>query len=159
MCFSAYPRVRNMDRLFGQFRSPRRPLTEQCRKCCLTSCQRQGYDRKVREVLQVGDFVLIIIQNVGLKGKHKLASKWECDRYVGYTSVSVEKVLHQNVLLPLQLPQKLPVVRSEIEVWEKWIPRDQKSSSEEGSECSDSGDDVVIDIQVRGEQFEVQVCR
>ena len=73
-----------------------------------------NYDLKVREAtLDVGDHVLI--RNVGLRGKNKLADKWDKDPYVvidipdrnvpvykvqresGYPTV---KTLHRNMLLP-----------------------------------------------------------
>ena len=76
------------------------------------------------EALHVADFVLI--RNVGLKGKHKLADRWKSYRYVVVEQPNtdipvyqvrldgskVEKVLHCNLLLPLWLPQQLPVVRN-----------------------------------------------
>ncbi|MCG8113144.1 MAG: DDE-type integrase/transposase/recombinase, partial [Candidatus Thiodiazotropha taylori] len=72
------------------------------------------YDSKVREsTLDVGDRVLI--RNVGLKGKQKLADKWAKDPYIVVNqpdaSIPVfvvrkesgsgrEKTLHRNMLLP-----------------------------------------------------------
>ena len=79
--------------------------------------QAQVYNRKIRgHSLREGDFVLV--KNVGIKGKHKLADKWRPERYVVrgkpnkeipvYEVVSedgsVVKVLHRNMLLPLTLP-------------------------------------------------------
>ena len=46
-----------------------------------TKHQAKNYDRKVRGYeLEVGDYVLI--KNVGLKGKHKLADIWKNERYI-----------------------------------------------------------------------------
>ena len=73
-----------------------------------------NYDLKVREAtLDVGDHVLI--RNVGLRGKNKLADKWDNDPYIVIDipdrNVPVYKVqresgnpsvktLHRNMLLP-----------------------------------------------------------
>jgi len=79
--------------------------------------QSRGYNKKVRgHALRKGDFVLV--RNVGLKGKQKLADRWQAERYVVVDQpnkdipvfrVSKEnsmaiKVLHRNMLLPLSLP-------------------------------------------------------
>ena len=72
------------------------------------------YDLKVREAtLDIGDRVLI--RNVGFRGKHKLADKWDKDSYVviGIPDKSIPvykvqkdlgdhsvKTLHRNMLLP-----------------------------------------------------------
>ncbi|MCW4250032.1 MAG: RNase H-like domain-containing protein [Candidatus Thiodiazotropha endolucinida] len=76
-----------------------------------------NYDLKVREAtLDVGDHVLI--RNVGLRGKHKLADKWDKHPYVVtgipdknvpvYTvqresGDSTVKTLHRNMLLPFSV--------------------------------------------------------
>lgn len=73
------------------------------------------FDRKVRETsVRVGDRVLI--RNVGLKGKQKLADKWARDPYIVVSQPNSEipvfrvkkeygqgktKVLHRNMLLPI----------------------------------------------------------
>ena len=75
------------------------------------------YDLKVREsTVDVGDRVLV--RNVGFKGKHKLADKWDKDPYVVLdkpnSNIPVFKVqkqsgngpvrtLHRNMLLPFSL--------------------------------------------------------
>ena len=72
------------------------------------------YDSKVREsTVDIGDRVLI--RNVGLKGKHKLADKWDKDPYIVVgkpdnlipvfkvkkeTGSGPVKTLHRNMLLP-----------------------------------------------------------
>ena len=76
------------------------------------------YDAKVRgAVPQVGERVLV--KNVGIRGKHKLADKWENDVYVivdqpdptlPVYSIRKEgtrtktRTVHRNMLLPLSLP-------------------------------------------------------
>ena len=83
------------------------------------------YDLKVREAtLDVGDRVLI--RNVGLRGKHKLADKWDKDSYVviGIPDKSIPvykvqkdsgdhsvKTLHRNMLLPFSAIPGLSEVR------------------------------------------------
>ena len=81
------------------------------------------YDRKVRENrLDIGDRVLI--RNLGLKGKHKLADKWEQNTYLVLEQpvedipvfkvkredgVGRTKILHRNQLLPfISLPREDP---------------------------------------------------
>ena len=79
--------------------------------------QTKYYDRKVRGgQLQVGDRVLV--KNVGLKGKNKLANKWNSDVYVIESQENPDipvfkckrengtnvKTVHRNLLLPLALP-------------------------------------------------------
>ena len=79
--------------------------------------QAKGYNRKVRgNKVEIGDFVLV--KNVNLKGKHKLADKWNSTLYmitsqpnidipvfvVSAEDGSGERVLHRNMLLPLILP-------------------------------------------------------
>ena len=83
--------------------------------------QKRHYDESARGIaLQVGDCVLV--RNVGLKGKHKLADKWRNDIYtiteMPYPDLPVfkvqkegsreEKVLHRNMLLPLTWPFNKP---------------------------------------------------
>lgn len=84
----------------------------------IASRHKKLYDVKIRGArLEIGDFVLV--KNVGLKGKHKLADKWEPETYViidqecrdipvyvvkPYSGEGRQKVLHRNMLLPLSLP-------------------------------------------------------
>ena len=81
------------------------------------------YDSRVREsTIQVGDRVLI--RNVGLKGKNKLADKWARDPYIVIKQPSSDipvfvvekengnckeksKTLHRNMLLPISYIPKL----------------------------------------------------
>ncbi len=78
--------------------------------------QAKGYNQKVRSSkLDVGDFVLV--KNVNIRGKHKLADKWlselyyvssqpnpDIPVYVVTSEAGSERVLHRNLLLPLVLP-------------------------------------------------------
>ena len=71
--------------------------------------QAKEYNTKIRgHKLNKGDFVLV--KNVGLKGKHKLADKWKSERYVVIdqpnrdipvykvaTDGGSTKVLHRNM--------------------------------------------------------------
>jgi len=83
--------------------------------------QAKGYNKKVRgPSIQVGEFVLV--KNVGLKGKHKLADKWKSDKYIVIAQPNPDipvykvkrenandvKTLHRNMLLPLVLPFQDP---------------------------------------------------
>lgn len=83
---------------------------------------KKGYDQKTREnKLDIGDRVLI--RNVGLKGKHKLADRWGRDVHVvekqpnmdiPVYKVKIEKgtksrMLHRNLLLPCNF---LPTYKS-----------------------------------------------
>ena len=80
-----------------------------------------NYDSKVREAtVHVGDRVLI--RNVGLKGKNKLADKWARDTYIVINQPNSDipvfqvkkeygkeknKTLHRNMLLPISYIPKL----------------------------------------------------
>ena len=79
--------------------------------------QSKGFDKKARgNCVNVGDFVLV--QNVGIKGKHKLADRWCSELYlvIGKPNEDIpvfrvrpenggkDRVLHRNMLLPLALP-------------------------------------------------------
>jgi len=84
---------------------------------------KKRYDRKSRgAVPTIGDWVLL--KNVGLKGKHKLANKWKKEVYlvVGKPDESIPvyqiqresnkgdiKTVHRNLLLPLSLPLDVQV--------------------------------------------------
>ena len=77
------------------------------------------YNKKIRgHGLQAGDTVLL--KNIGLKGKQKLADKWQAKPFVVVdqpnTDIPVYKIqrdqetrmIHRNLLLPVQLPFDLP---------------------------------------------------
>jgi transposase InsO family protein len=85
-----------------------------------SAAKQKTYQPTVRGVMpQVGD--LVLIKNVGLKGKHKLADRWKSDVYkivdkpnpeLPVFTVQLEsgkgpkKVLHRNLLLLLLLPMQ-----------------------------------------------------
>ena len=132
------------------------------------SCKgKANYDKRVRgAILVVGDRVLL--RNVGLRGKQKLADKWSSDVYIvvgqpdtdlPVYSIQKEgsrekvKVVHRNLLLPLGSTQdQLPVsaspsqFSSEDEVVQVTIPlasdisQSQPSGSGSGSDDSDSSE-------------------
>lgn len=77
--------------------------------------QARNYDRKVRgQKLQAGDAVLV--RNVGLKGKQKLADRWQEVPFTVLDQPNEDvpvyrvkrgkliKTLHRNLLLPIELP-------------------------------------------------------
>ena len=125
--------------------------------------QRKGYDKKVRGTeVCVGDYVLV--KNVGLKGKHKLANKWSPMLHVvkeqpnGDIPVFVvhpednsrDKILHRNMLLPLRLswmddPQVKDVENTDLsEVSDSYI------DSDDGFEnvlVQDSHDDMSASLK------------
>ena len=120
------------------------------------------YDKKVREsTLDIGDRVLI--RNVGLKGKNKLADKWDKDPYVvidipdksvpvfrvGKESGSgTVKTLHRNMLLPFSsIPSTSQVDESLLSNKTQKPPKKMqngRSSPEVSSESSDSDSDSDI---------------
>ena len=131
--------------------------------------QERGYNKKVRgKIIQKGDFVLV--RNVGLKGKHKLADRWQQERYVVVDQpnkdipvfkVSTEngkatKVLHRNMLLPLCLP-----LEDVCETIGKQQAADQDEhssvSSHSDSEWEDSFEvDLAFPVEVHGVQEQPQ---
>ena len=122
------------------------------------------YDAKVREsTLDIGDRVLV--RNVGLKGKHKLADKWERDAYIVIDipdgNIPVFKVrkesgnhqvriLHRNMLLPFsfipshsEFNDSLPSTKENPTQTQRKSGRNvpvEKARTEESSD-SDSGSD------------------
>ena len=126
------------------------------------SRHKHNYDSKIREAtLDVGDRVLI--RNVGLKGKNKLADKWDKHTYIvidmpdksipvyrvqresGDSSV---KTLHRNMLLPFSaipgisevsippkpIPQKSPRTKQSALKVPKCIPNSDSDSDSDQSE-------------------------
>lgn len=123
------------------------------------------YDRKVREsTLEVGDRVLV--RNVGLKGKNKLADKWEQDPYIVIKIPNKDtpvyqvqkesgngriRTLHRNLLLPfMHIPCSEPkesrksepcVIRKTRQNTGKNTRRENDSETEDASDsASDSSD-------------------
>ena len=105
-----------------------------------------NYDLKVREaILNVGDRVLV--RKVGLKGKNKLADKWDKQPYTiigipnrGVPVYNVQKeggdnmikTLHRNMLLPFSAILRVP----DTTVPSKWPDKIPKADAETGSTCS-----------------------
>ena len=123
------------------------------------------YDLKVREsTVDVNDRVLV--RNVGLKGKHKLADRWSRDVYIVISQPNKDipvyrvqsecggpvRTLHRNMLLPfsaIPISSDLPDTSSSQETVPKQprtrSKRRKTSISVSSSESeSDSDDDVVI---------------
>ena len=114
-----------------------------------------NYDLKVREAtLDVGDRVLV--RQVGLKGKHKLADRWEKIPYVVVavpnagipvykvkkeSGDSIVKTLHRNMLLPFSAISSLPDISGQsnksVET-SKTRSHSKKRSTEQVAEDSDS---------------------
>ena len=82
-----------------------------------------NYDRKAREPsIQPGDMVLL--KNVGLKGKHKIADKWQQEPFIVLERPNPDipvyrikrgsevKVVHRNLLLLVTLPFNFQRVES-----------------------------------------------
>ena len=127
---------------------------------------KERYDQKSRgSTVEVGDCVLV--RNVGLKGTHKLADKWQDDVYKVLRQpnpdipvfvvrrddgVGKEKTLHRNLLLPLPFsltppPLNLPETPSVPK--RKKTPRSKTVSKESdtensGSSSSEEGEEVVF---------------
>ena len=117
--------------------------------------QKKNYDKKVRgSSINVGDYVLV--KNVGIKGKHKLADKWKTELHIVVDQPNKdipvfkvrpedgtkERMLHRNMLLPLTLPWPEAVDKSEMRV-------------DDVDVCSD--DDVEEDDVDSMAEFEVRM--
>ena len=136
--------------------------------------QANNYNKKVRgDTIDVGDFVLV--RNVGLKGRQKLADKWKNQLHIVTKQPNpdipvfvvrpedgaAERVLHRNMLLPLILPW--PEERnvhndvlddnlhvdddsdSDVSVIEVHIPRDDVVDVHDDVDDVADVDDVVVD--------------
>lgn len=124
------------------------------------------YDRKCRGVsLEVGD--LVLVKNVGLKGKHKLADKWGHKVYVvkehpnpdiPVFRVCPEKgegpvrILHRNLLLPLVLPYNSEtgpgeLRSSNVKKRKQKGQGDRELGVDEDSDSSMSDSDIDVVIQ------------
>lgn len=112
-----------------------------------------NYDLKVREAtLDVGDRVLV--RQVGLKGKNKLADRWERIPYVVIavpnadvpvykvkkeTGDNVIKTLHRNMLLPFSVIPSTPEIYGQpSETVDDKIPRNRSSKRTTQSVAEDS---------------------
>lgn len=124
---------------------------------------KNNYDQGVRfSMLEIGDRVLV--RNVGLKGKNKLADKWDSDVYVvkdipnsdipvfkeQSTTSRKTRTLHRNMLLPfnhvLPCDSDLPVA-SRTPVSRRKIMEKQKSDLQESDH--DSSDPEIIQIKTK----------
>lgn len=104
------------------------------------------YDSKVREAtVNIGDRVLI--RKVGLKGKNKLADKWDKDPYVVVgqpdpkipvfqvkkeSDTNTLKILHRNMLLPFSTIPSVSEVNDSLLSSKKIVPHVQKGSKGKG---------------------------
>ena len=130
------------------------------------------YNKKVRGIsLDVGD--LVLLKNVGLKGKHKLADKWRSEVYVVVeqpnTDIPVfkvhpergegaDKILHRNFLLPLSLPNpdlNVTFNPGKIGAAPTRATRNSRNVSEESESEVDCEEDVdfIVSIAEDYEQF------
>ena len=80
---------------------------------------KQSYDSRARQAtIQVGD--LVLLRNLSIRGKHKLADRWEEDPYPVVECIpglpvykvqdkdGTERVLHRNLLLSFRAPPSAP---------------------------------------------------
>ena len=112
------------------------------------------YDKRIRgSVVSVGDRVLV--RNVGVRGKHKLANIWEDDVHIVIDQPNMEipvfvvqkenkkggkRTLHRNLLLPVNfLPLAEPSPTKKKQVKSKPVAQPADSSGESSSSCQASG--------------------
>lgn len=132
-----------------------------------SSQQKKGYDTKrVRGSLPlVGDRVLI--RNVGLKGKHKLADRWRQEVYLVveqpdseipvYTVLREDgkgtpRTLHRNMLLPLVLPLEEPLT---VPSTPSTLPSDSHEDRVEGDELMEEDTESENSFALSDEPEEV----
>lgn len=122
-----------------------------------------NYDSRVREAtLNIGDRVLI--RNVGLRGKQKLADKWDKDQYIviGVPDKNIPvynvqkefgdptvKTLHRNMLLPFSAIPGIPEVSINPSENENLKPKTRKditkrNSVSESDSNSESDDTIYV---------------
>ena len=157
------------DRLKDRLQFAYKKASEEAKKAGET--YKKYYDRKVRHaILEPGDRVLV--RNVGLKGRQKLADKWQKHPFVvtrqpipdipiyevkKENSCSKPKLLHRNMLLPfIGLPGPDEEVsfnpsrdRRNVEK-EMDIPSEQE---EQLDSSSDDSSDSAQDIQLRPPRY------
>lgn len=115
--------------------------------------QASNYDRKVRgQGLLVGDAVLL--KNVGLKGKNKIADKWQTEAYVVIDKPNDDvpvykikrgkevKTVHRNLILPISSPVKPSVKPVNVR-------RRMCRNYDEDADRQSSSDSDEFDVQVR----------
>ncbi|XP_061593076.1 uncharacterized protein LOC133457765 [Cololabis saira] len=128
-----------------------------CNKNAQKSAERNKlrFDKRVTESsLEPGDRVLV--RNVRLRGKHKLADRWEAEVYVVVSragDLPVYRVcperkkgplrtLHRDLLLPCRfLPVSVPESSTPPPVTKKPRTRQNPGSENENEECEQSDDD------------------
>ena len=136
--------------------------------------QKVNYDRKVRGLsLAIGD--LVLVKQVGFKGKHKLADSWRQDLYIVVEQPNPdipvykvrpekgeegegEKMLHRNMLLPIKLPfDDLHTGETEVDSGDVIAEGDSVSESDSESNyviiCADAEDQCSIP-EVSGTQVD-----
>lgn len=124
---------------------------------------KQRYDKKIRYTqLMPGDRVLI--RNLGLHGKHKLADRWVSTPYVVESQMSnvpvfrlkpesgdgPNKILHRNHLLPLGQKVRLePVVNIELTPSRRTLQRRRKRKGNEKlpGKCTPQNDEKVEEVK------------
>ncbi|KAL1258945.1 hypothetical protein QQF64_009522 [Cirrhinus molitorella] len=142
------------------------------------------YDRRVSfRVLEVGDRVLL--KNLGLRGKHKLESKWAPDPYIVVERMSHVpvywikredgkggiKTIHRDHLLSIGDLVRVPtadavpdlpvrrVTRSKVQQEKKRISHGSKNGGSERTDFSDSSSDSDYFTQKRNESHRREVIR
>ena len=106
--------------------------------------QARNYNKKQRgRSLEVGD--LVLLKNVGLRGKHKIADKWQQDPFVVDDKPNPDipvyrikrgsevKMIHRNLLLPVALPYPNDVV---------YVPDTANEGHDDAVEIEDEDDDL-----------------
>lgn len=104
--------------------------------------QARSYNKKKRGMsLEVGD--LVLLKNVGLRGKHKIADKWQQDPFVVDAKPNPDipvyrikrgsevKMIHRNLLLPVALPYQNDVAD---------MPDTASEGQDDTAELEDEGD-------------------
>jgi hypothetical protein len=120
--------------------------------------QKRGYDLRSRgAIVEVGDRVLV--RNVGLKGKHKLADRWSQDVHIvrrqpnsGIPVFDVQKedgrgtvrTLHRNMLLPVTSILPADLTERQVKVPARRLPPAEQLEGESGEDASDEEGILVL---------------
>ena len=132
-------------------------VIEESMKSAARNKQSYAYDSRARQTsIQVGDVVLV--RNLSIRGKHKLADRWEEDPYrvveciPGLPVYKVqdkdgkERVLHRNLLLSFRGPPSAPAASPQ--------PVRTKQSLQSKSPTEDSCDlDIIIEDDIDDESY------
>ncbi|XP_062611547.1 uncharacterized protein LOC134273366, partial [Saccostrea cucullata] len=151
-----------VEKLKDRMVSAYRHASQEARR--ISDKNKNKYDQRVRFCkLEIGDRVLV--RKVGLKGKNKLADRWDSEVYViteipnpeipvfrvKSTSGRATKTLHRNMLLPFnQIPAcdiDEPVVYRTPVTRRNKKPKNSDELPESDSESSD--DEVTIEVKSR----------